>query len=47
MSVGFRYSGIWKEVGEGDFTCVFIYFKPFESNDWGSKYPYLLKNCIM
>ena len=45
MSVGFRYSGIWKEVGEGDFLHAFFssISSHLESNDWGSKYPYLLK----
>lgn len=45
MSVGFRYSGIWTEVGESDFLHAFfstICFR-LESNKWGSKYPYLQK----
>lgn len=45
MNVGFRYSGIWTEVGESDFLHAFFSTISFhlESNKWGSRYPYLLK----
>lgn len=45
MSVGFRYSGIWKEFGDSDLLHAFFSTICFhlESNSWGSKYPYLQK----
>ncbi|MDP4147419.1 MAG: Imm70 family immunity protein [Bacillota bacterium] len=45
MNVGFRYSGIWAEVGESDFLHAFFSTISFhlESNKWGSRYPYLLR----
>lgn len=45
MRVGFRSGAIWDEVGESDFLHAFfstICFR-LESNNWGSKYPYLQK----
>lgn len=46
MSVGFRTSGIWTEIGESEFLHAFFSTICFhlESCNWGSKYPYLLKN---
>jgi len=45
MSVGFRYSGIWKEFGDSDLLHAFFSTISYhlESKNWGSKYPYLLK----
>jgi hypothetical protein len=45
MNVGFRYSGIWKEIGHSDLLHSFFSTISFhlESNNWGSKYPYLQK----
>lgn len=45
MSVGFRSGAIWDEVGESDFLHAFFSTISFrlESNNWGSKYPYLQK----
>lgn len=45
MSVGFRYSGIWKEFGDSDLLQAFfstIYYR-LESGNWGSVCPYLQK----
>lgn len=45
MSVGFRYSGIWKEFGDSDLLQAFFSTICYhlESNNWGSQYPYLQK----
>jgi hypothetical protein len=45
MSVGFRTGAIWSEVGSSDFLHAFFSTICYhlESNDWGSKYPYLQK----
>lgn len=45
MSVGFRYSDIWREFGDSDLLQAFFSTISccLESSNWGSKYPYLLK----
>jgi len=46
MSVGFRYSAIWREFGDADLLHAFFSTISYrlESNNWGSIYPYLQKN---
>jgi len=48
MSIGLETTGIWKEIG--DINLLYTFFLTIshhlESDNWGSKYPYLLKKLF-